>query len=221
MGLLTSLKDSGESSVVVVEAVRPEPQRSMSPLLSTSCFYSSPCPSPTPFLPPFLSFLSSAQILRVAICPQPQPGKRREIPICQAQLWWWCCASTGPRGSLSVSEMTRCSPVLHSATQIQLCHCSVPARLLLHPPDRQTRQSLSNLPACRRLSLRLSAFPSDLSGHISPASLVCASCPESTTFIGRGPFTHAGTGGALLILINQSGLCEGAGSHCSFHGKGQ
>lgn len=51
----------------------------------------------------------------------------------------------------------------------------------------------------RCLSPRLSAFPSDLSGHILPATLVCAFCPESRTFIGRGPFTRAETGGALLI----------------------
>lgn len=96
-----------------------------------------------------------------------------------------------------------------------------PDSFYIHLIDRPVSHSASSLPVAVSLSLcvslRLSAFPSDLSGHISPASLVCASCPESTTFIGRGPLTHAGTGGALLIIINQSH----SGCHCSFQCEGQ
>lgn len=62
----------------------------------------------------------------------------------------------------------------------------IPAGLLLNPPGWQACQSLSNLPASLTLTLSVSReFPSDLSGHISAASLVCASCPESRTFTGR------------------------------------
>lgn len=54
LGFLTS--ESGKSCVVVVvvETVRPEPLRSISPLLSTPRFSSSPSPD---LLPPFLSLL--------------------------------------------------------------------------------------------------------------------------------------------------------------------
>lgn len=49
----------------------------------------------------------------------------------------------------------------------------IPVRLLLNLLGWQTCQSLRDLPAC--LSLCVPVFPSDLSGHISPASLSCPS----------------------------------------------
>lgn len=164
----------------------------MSPLLSTPCLSSSPS---LDLLPPFLSlsFLSSAQTLRATICPQLQPGERREIPLCQVCCWCYGGGVSGGAGSLQGSSW---SGIIQPHTQ-QIKHryviVLIQARLLNNPPD---------WPASLTLAHSVSEFPSDQSGHISASSLLCASCSESCTFTGRVLLPWLGQ---VELLINRSG----------------
>lgn len=125
LGLLTSLKDSGESSVVVVvvETFRPEPQRSMSPLLSTPLRFFLSLSGPPPTLPLTLlpEFCSNSQSDHLPPAPaREEEGKFHSVTLSDG-------GGSPPRSPPEVpsqsSEVIGCKPAPHSATQTQLCHC--------------------------------------------------------------------------------------------------
>lgn len=122
--------------------------------------------------------------------PGSSQGRGGEIPLCHSVWWWWESTEVPLRFPLSPVKGSDANQLHTQQHKHSYVIVLVPARQLLNPPGWQACQSRSNLPASLPFTLTLSEFPSDLSGHISAASLSCASRL-------RAGLSHAGR---LLLL---------------------
>ena len=162
----------------------------MSPLLSTPLRFFLSLSGPPPTLPLTLlpEFCSNSQSDHLPPAPaREEEGKFHSVTLSDG-------GGSPPRSPLRFplspvkwSDANQLHTQQHKHSYVIVL---IPARRLLNPPGWQACQSRSNLPASLALTLPLSEFPSDLSGHISAASLSWASRL-------RAGLSHAGR---LLLL---------------------